>query len=546
MCTLGFHRFRRPLSLVLAAVLTLLVWSQTASACDVAVVSAQASATGRPFIWKNFDCSSYWRQEMKYYPAANPSVGGYYLLYHNDDTMALANNGDPLTPQAAMNEAGFAISVAAVYEDFNPLHESKNLNTDLVKDAAANCKTIAEFEAYIKVWPTQHSGHPISANYVVIDAHGGAALYEMYTGRWTDMGKPMPIQYRKFDANTGIATNHLGQMITVSQPSPFPGFVNRTNLNNYIPFNPGRERAARATELLTKLAEDGDLSPEKIMFKVAKDTIGQQLNIPGGGDTKYSMTYCISRSQTRSGSVIEGVAPGGDPRLTTYWCAFGEPSVSVFVPTLAGSHSVTDYVYIDTLLPNGILADINDGCLLTNAEDLRETCNLELYESNRGNPIFGPDDKFINRLILYAIQKWTHPLEKIVVDKTNEYLAFYREHPDLIDPAEFQAFQQYCHRFVYENYLLTSPWAVSWEYPMPSIPKQTTPASPEQAARAAAAGLTQPQTPATVTDQVYSQTPDPGPSPGTNPADPDTNKETPSTTVTDQVYSGSTETVPQP
>src|SRR4030042_3968961 len=60
--------------------------------CDVAVVSARASSTGRPFIWKSRDCSGNWHQEIKYFPAATAKAGAFIMVIGFDE-MAEINTG---------------------------------------------------------------------------------------------------------------------------------------------------------------------------------------------------------------------------------------------------------------------------------------------------------------------------------------------------------------------------------------------------------------------------------------------------------------------
>ncbi|HNY66244.1 MAG TPA: hypothetical protein PKM41_12485 [Deltaproteobacteria bacterium] len=436
-------------------------------ACDVAVVSARVSTNGRPFIWKNYDCSGRWQQQIKYFSPKNPGPGGYLMLYHNDSWMQRIN-GSPMVPQAGVNEAGFAMALSSVYEDFNPAHELGNFNTDLMQHAVEECTTLEDFEALVKTWPTkkEHINHAISGNFVAIDAQGGAALYEMFTG-YTTYGL-MPIMYRKYDANTGRVTDHNGTQIQAAQSS-FIGFVNRTNTHFWLPNNPGGERYKRGLELLTGLANTGALSPENMMHLVSRDITGKQTRTYS--QSNYNTTYCISRSATRSGTVVEGVPDGGDPRLTTFWCALGEPSISVFVPYFASAHGVSPYAYADAMTITGEYLDRNDTCLLNMAEDYRETYGRLIYRSNRGNTIYGPYNNYINKLELAKVQAWTFEIENILWSNTKSYLNWLEDNSPDMSSNQFaqnlRGFADYCADFTYWNYTEGSSTAVPWTFPIP-------------------------------------------------------------------------------
>lgn len=448
-------------------IMLILVFNQPALSCDVAVISGKVTTDGRPILWKNFDCSEYWKQEVKYYPAKTSKAGDYFLLYHNDDTMK-AINGSPVMPQSGANAAGFAASVAAVYEDLAPLHESGNINTDLVQHAVEECATVADWENLLKTWPRSHYNHAISGNFVVVDAYGGAALYECYTGKYTH--GLMTIQWKKTDADTGEVIDYTGKVITPAQAG-FPGFVNRTNLNSYVWYNSGVDRYLRAKKLLTQLAQKDPvtgktrLNAQTLMQVISKDVVGSQQYVSGtGGDTRYSLTYCISRSQTRSATVFQGVPAGGDPCQAVYWTAVGEPSLSVFVPNMIGAKSVSPYMYMDTVDGDGNMKDKSDTCLLNIAEDERETYGGLIHSSNRGSVLTGPFDKYINKVELAKLQQWTTAIENTVIGKTSELLNQASSNPELMTPENLQSFTNHCAKYIYNNYKAGSATAEPWEY----------------------------------------------------------------------------------
>ncbi len=467
----GIQRKTMPIMLLAAAFFMVLAVAGPALSCDVAVVSGKYTTDGKPVLWKNFDCSSDWEQQVKIFPAKNERAGDYFLLYHNDDYMNLINNS-PVMPQSGANAAGLAASVAAVYEDFSPVHEAGNLNTDLVQKAVEQCATLEDFENLLKTWPLTNRNRAISANYVVVDAQGGAALYECFTGDFSYGLKY--IKYRKYDANTGKVTDDKGQTI-VPAPANHPGFVNRTNLNNFVWYNSGVDRYLRAQDLLTDLAQSRNLNAQTLMQVVSKDVVGKQAN--NNGDSNYSTTYCISRNQTRSGTVFQGVRAGDDPLKSVFWTALGEPSVAVYVPHMIGARGVTEYAYMDRINSNGTMQDTTDNSLLTIAEDKLEI-SAGIHTSNRGSVLTGPYNKYINKNALARVQEWTFPLENTVIAKTNEFISQLDRDPDLLTQENLWAFTSYCGKFIYDNYLAQSAESIPWALELP-VPAEVEPLEEE-------------------------------------------------------------------
>jgi hypothetical protein len=434
-------------ALVLSHIESIEAWS-----CDVAVVSGNVTANGRPLIWKNRDCSANWHQQITYFPPEFSGPGGYIMIYDYDDNANL-NNGTPVNPSGGLNEAGFAIACTSVYEDFMPIDEALNINTMLVWEALKRCVTVSDFESLLKNWHTWHVGKVISGNFVVIDAKGGAALFECYTG--TLLGLIRPVMFRKYNANTGRVTDEWGT--TWRYPwSAYCGYENRANNNFYISINYGEERKVRADEILSQHAASGMLDYRSVMRAVARDVNGKQLST-GSTQENYSTTYCISRAQTRLALVVDGVKAGDNSHLATFWCNIGEPSVGIFTPYFPHAGDVPYAAYVDDITLTGGFYDTNDTCLMNRAINRREIYDNLLYESNTGNAVTGIDDGTINKIELAKVQAWTFPLEDIIIDRTEEYLDQLRSNSSLATPDNLFNLSDYCMAYGYVNYNETSP-----------------------------------------------------------------------------------------
>ena len=251
--------------LFVATILIHQLFELESKACNVAVVSAKASATGRPFIWKNRDHPESYRHEIQYYPEVTSGVGGSLRLMGE----TLFNTGTVVTTGGA-NESGFAITNTTCYE--SAILEAANVNTELMDKALENCKTLAQFEALAAKFTDIWSNKNISGIFAVIDAYGGAAIYEM----WTD-GNGNDIMYRKYDAETGNVTDENGKVFTDLRFKQTTGFNNRTNSNHsngFIQIWSDTPRELRARQLLTSMKLNNELSPRNMMRLVSQDVLG--------------------------------------------------------------------------------------------------------------------------------------------------------------------------------------------------------------------------------------------------------------------------------
>jgi hypothetical protein len=458
----GRHSLVKTFGVATCTLALLLMTGMLSWACDVAVVASWASPTGRPFIWKNYDSSESIQQQVKHFPAVGN--GGSYLLLHHLDSVTQERSGDSRCPQGGVNEEGFAMACTSVYEDTsNFVNETRNMNVTFMMQAIQRCVTLADFESFIKTWPASNTARTISGNFVALDAKGGAALYELYTGRATVNGTPY-IQMRKFNANNGVVTTDTGSTYTVANS----GWFVRTNSHTWIPNNPGQERLAMATARITSLRSSNQLTPRNMMLTVSKDlTQGKVLSSSSSTATNWSTTYCVSRSATRSGLVVDGVENGYDPSLTTFWVCMGEPTIGVFVPYFPAAGAVSPYVYMDAISSTGAMTDTSDTCLLAMAEDYRETYNGLIYNSNRGSVIFGPNDTTINKTNLNTALSWIKPIETTIYTNADSFLNTLRGESSLVTAANLLGFSNYCAKYAYDNYTHASSTYSPWNYAGP-------------------------------------------------------------------------------
>lgn len=147
----------------IVAVFAALLLSADAFACTTAIVSAQASATGHPLLWKQRDTGNPFNT-MVYVHSTDSTLAYTGLFNLNDARHRSAYAGE--------NEKGFAIVNNNSYNLAAGKYVTRN--GDLMRRALESCSTVDEFETMLKA----ESPRAVEANFGVVDANGGAAYFE--------------------------------------------------------------------------------------------------------------------------------------------------------------------------------------------------------------------------------------------------------------------------------------------------------------------------------------------------------------------------------
>ncbi|RCS53883.1 peptidase C45 [Bremerella cremea] len=283
-------------------------------ACTTAVISGKVTADGRPLLWKNRDTSSNLHNEVAVIE------GGKF------QAVAVVNAGERKTVWMGVNEAGFCIENSLSKDLAIKGGASGPGNGTIMRMALQTCKTVADFQKLLE--ETNQTGRSTVANYGVIDAHGGAGLFE--TG---------PKTFKFFDANDPqVAPN---------------GYIVRSNFATTarkIGANPKPEQLEEiyssdrflcACRTLESCRSDELISLQEVVRNCARDLSddsgvpypGSVNGSPGSLPEILSTKNTISRTTTVSAAVFHGVKPGEDPKLTTMWTMLGDPKFSIAVPT---------------------------------------------------------------------------------------------------------------------------------------------------------------------------------------------------------------------
>ncbi len=269
--------------------------------CTIAVLSGQFTGDGRPILWKNRD-SGYVNNEVAYF------TDGIYPY------VTVINAGEVENAWVGVNEAGFAVLNALSYN----LPDSVSggiTNGWLMKLALRTCATVDDFEKLLG--ETASPGRENPANLGVIDARGGAAIFEVGSRH-----------HHRFDAS-GSDGNGAGFLVRAN----FSLSADTVGLDTW--------RFRRATALLEQTVRGRVRRAD--LFGISRDLGAESCDpypLPFDGappgypkargyvDTRET----IQRVSTVTSGLIEGVRRGEDPRLSTFFVALGQPAVTPFVP----------------------------------------------------------------------------------------------------------------------------------------------------------------------------------------------------------------------
>lgn len=293
-------------------------------ACTTAVITGKVTADGRPLLWKSRDTKSLPRNEVVVYAGAKHRV------------LAVVNAGDRDEVWMGVNSSGFCIE-NSLSRDLDVVGENRGPgNGGIMKLALETCATVADFRSLLE--QTNDTGRRTDGNFGVIDAAGGAALFEAG-----------PRTFRMFDANDPevaprgyIVRSNFSTIAQGVEPTPDPSRVESTYSG---------ERYARACRLIDG-HRGADLDVAYLLRHLCRDMADGSgrpfvgtVNGPAGElPAEVSTAATISRTTTVSAAVFHGVKPGEDPQLTTMWVQLGDPKFSIAVPCWVGCESLTEAV----------------------------------------------------------------------------------------------------------------------------------------------------------------------------------------------------------
>ena len=269
-----------------------------AEECTAAVVSAAGSAEGAPLLWKNRDTDILsnklvWVDEQPF------------------DFLCLANAGSDSgrTCWAGLNAAGFGIINTVAYNLPDVDGEMADLEGAIMADALRTCQTEDDFERYLAANLGPELGS--LANFGVVDAAGGAAVYEVHNHGFERLDAAAAPDGR-------LVVTNFARTGTEGEGAGYLRFERATQLFGKL----APERVAART-ILERFSRD--LGHTLLVHPDLKDLAAQ----PASPPRWISSRDCIDRPDTSATVVIVGRRASVP---ATLWVIPGEPLTAIAVP----------------------------------------------------------------------------------------------------------------------------------------------------------------------------------------------------------------------
>ncbi|WP_071145550.1 carcinine hydrolase/isopenicillin-N N-acyltransferase family protein [Bacteroides ihuae] len=358
-------------------------------ACTSAVISGKVTPDGRPLLWKNRD-TDYAQNSVKYFSGKRYSF------------VAVVNSRDnnPREIWIGTNSAGFSIMNTQSYnlEKIKKNEERGSANGSVMTLALEVCATVDDFKHFLD---SIKKPSMIEANFGVIDAKGGAAMFEV--GYY---------KYTFYDANN---------------PKDAPcGYIARTNFSfaGEVNNGAGYVRYMQEDKLLMPASATKEITPAWIFRELSRSFANSLLGIDlkSGNFNRPKTTGWfvdqdfIARKSTSCSVVVQGVKKDENAELTTMWTVLGYPPVSVVLPVW-----VKGGEYLPTLLTRDNATKVSPLC--DKAVTLRD--RVFSYTQGMGS------DRYFNWELLYNEDKTGYmqrlaPVEEEIFNRTIPKLTEWR------------------------------------------------------------------------------------------------------------------------
>lgn len=283
-------------------VLALVASARAASEeCTAAVIAGGASADGRPILWKNRDTDTLHNK----------------VVFVNDTPHAYlgvvdANDASGRRIFVGLNDAGFAIMNTVAYNLPLESGEAHDFEGAIMADALRTCRTVDAFAAYLSA--NRGPGLGSQANFGVIDATGGAALFEVH--------------------------NHGFERLDAAHAAERYLLVTNFSRSGKADAGRGYVRFERVQALFQGDA-DQKYATGQVLQEFARDLqnpylplLGPALRaqLPARPSYYVHTQQTINRGSTAAAAVIHGVERGQPPARATLWVILGEPVCGIAVP----------------------------------------------------------------------------------------------------------------------------------------------------------------------------------------------------------------------
>ncbi|MBD3237775.1 MAG: hypothetical protein GF330_13815 [Candidatus Eisenbacteria bacterium] len=276
------------------------------SACTIGVASGDATADGRPLLWKTRD----WNDLPRCQVFDSTFAHSFIAIADDPDFTADTTSIWPKCAWMGVNETGFAIA-NSTSDDLKGRLTLGNGN--LVRLALGHCHSVADFADTVADLQTAMHLDSVHGNFAVIDSAGGAAIFEIAAG-----------SFHTFHADSA------------------GGYLVRTNFSETGGGSDGRTRYDRSMAILGRLTSEGRLDYESIIreqFRDLSPVPDEDLTLPFAGHWQDGLPYgyvpcesTICRSSSISAVAIRGIVEGEHGWHATMWTLLGPPVGAIAVP----------------------------------------------------------------------------------------------------------------------------------------------------------------------------------------------------------------------
>ena len=279
-------------------------------ACTSFIISGSATPTGRPMMFKHRDTGEL-NNRIAHFKGSKYSFIGLVNSPILDGEV-----------WAGMNEVGLCIMNTASYnlrED--TLDCPMDREGELMYHVLGSCASLLEFETWLDTYPQPWG---VEANFGVIDAHGGAAYYEMNNHRWI-----------KYDVN--------------QEPSGYRVVTNFSFAGRYEEYA-GYERYLTASAIMKEaFTPTHQMTPIEAIDLFSRQYRHELMGLhytPDNAPQYVVDQDFIPRRLTSAVVVFEGVSAQQDPRYTLMWTLLGYPSCGVTVPLVLHPDYLPPYMQV--------------------------------------------------------------------------------------------------------------------------------------------------------------------------------------------------------
>ena len=288
-------------NLILLVAVSVLGWACVidAQSCNIGVADSSVTRNGRGLLWKERMGDTSGNSQVAYFTGPQYNYIGMRAV------------GDTDGAWMGLNEAGLCTGNSYVSTRWN--------NNALMNHVLGNFSTVAEVRAFIQ---QEFAAGTLTATgcFPFLDAAGNATIFEI---RWSDW----MIEYNTQDPDRA--------------PQSMLGWVVRAN--EFHQQADGRDDTSIGGRYESAAYNIGGL--------IGLDLLSAQTVVQGNdGTSGYEYTRygpgrplaTLAAPTVRSSMVVQGVAPGEDPALTTMWAMPGPADYSIAIPTWTSVSDIPD------------------------------------------------------------------------------------------------------------------------------------------------------------------------------------------------------------